>query len=109
MIIHLQPLAQQDIDNIYNYYKTEKNSLQAARNVINDILDEIENLPNYLLIVNLQPIYRAMGVDFFCVSVVKRKNYKIIFFVIKEIIHIVTVWDCRQNPDRLREIFEKES
>lgn len=107
MIIYLQPLAEEDIDNIYNYYKKEKNSLQAANNVVNDILDEIENLPDYLSVVNLQPIYQVRGINFFSIITDQRKNYKIIFFIAKDIINIVTVWDCRQNPVKLKEIMER--
>lgn len=98
MIVYLQPLAEEDLDNIYNYYKTEKNSTQAANNVVNDILDEIENLPDYLSVVHLQPIYQAMDTSFFCVVTDKRRSYKIIFFIAEDIINIVTIWIVVEIP-----------
>jgi plasmid stabilization system protein ParE len=106
MIVHIQPLAGEDLDNIYDYYKEKKKSLQAASNVVNDILDEIENLRTYLSVINLQPIYKAKGVDFFSVVANKRKNYKVIFFITQNIINIVSIWDCRRSPDKMKEIFE---
>jgi hypothetical protein len=92
------------LDNIYDYYKEKKKSLQAAGNVVNDILDEIENLPDYLSVISLQPIYKAKGVDLFSVVASKRKNYKVIFFVAQNMINIVSIWDCRQSPDKMKEI-----
>lgn len=108
MKIFLQPLANEDLDNIYNYYREEKKSLKAANDIINDILDELENLPYFLSIVSIHPIYEERGVNFLSVVVNKRRNYKIIFYIKNEIINVTTIWDCRRNPKALKELLERE-
>jgi hypothetical protein len=30
------------------------------------------------------------------------KHYKVIYYVEKNVIYIATIWDCRQNPVKLR-------
>jgi hypothetical protein len=36
--------------------------------------------------------------------VVKNKRYKVIYYIEKDIIHISAIFDCRQDPEKLRNI-----
>ncbi len=80
--------AVKHLDTIYDFLA--KKNEQAAIKVYNEFLDTAdtvlkENPKNYR-------------------SLVACKHYKLIYRIEKNIIKIVAVWDCRQNPKKLKRI-----
>ena len=91
------PAAQQ-LENIYHFYSQK--SVEVATNIYNDIVDEADILVEFPNIAPIEPwltdcvyVYR---------SLVVRKLFKIIYRIADETIFIVAVFDCRQNPTRMK-------
>jgi plasmid stabilization system protein ParE len=99
MNIKLSKQAEKHLDDIYNFYR-QKNE-PAAINIYNYILDSIDRLANFpqmaavdLLLSDMAQTYR---------SLVVKRMYKVIYYIEAENIHVAAVWDCRQNPDNLKD------
>ena len=86
--------AQEHLDDIYNHI-AEKNE-QAAVNLYNDFLDEIERLQTFPQMAAVEPLLINEPQTFR--SLVIRNHYKAIYYIEKDIIYIAAVWDCRQSP-----------
>ena len=98
MKIKFSPEAQEDLDNIYHYY-AELNETYAVE-LYNDIIDEADMLRGFPYIAQVEPflsefpeIYR---------SLVVHRTYKVVYFIEEDSINIVAVFDCRQNPQKMR-------
>ena len=94
--------ALKDLDAIYNFRAVE--SEKSAVKLYNEILDRIEGLLHQPLMGTVEPylndgraIYRFLLVE---------KTYKIInrADIDNAEIYIFMIWDCRQNPERMRDI-----
>lgn len=94
--------ALKDLDAIYNFRAVE--SEKSAVKLYNEILDRIEGLLHQPLMGTVEPylndgraIYRFLLVE---------KTYKIIYRadIDNAEIYIFMIWDCRQNPERMRDI-----
>ena len=86
--------AKADLKLIYEFIKLK--SLQGARNVINDIVSQSKNIhftEQYQVDEILGEPYRRMIV----------RDYKIIYKIqSKTEIRILQIFDCRQNPIKLK-------
>ena len=100
MTLHFTANARRQLDSIYSFYE-EKNP-KAAACLYNDILDEVEQLLIFPKMAAVEQLLSDYSEEFR--SLVVRKNYKVIYFVHEETaeIIIVAVWDCRQNPETLK-------
>jgi plasmid stabilization system protein ParE len=94
------PKAKIRVKEIHSYYKGKSKSV--ANKLKNDIKSSTIPLNNFPQMGALEPILSDLPISFRYLVV--RDNYKIIYFVDEEqeIINIVTIWDCRQNPKELR-------
>jgi len=102
-IVLILPRAMQRMEEIYDYY-FQFSEVTAAR-IYNEILDRIELLAHFPFLGYVEQQFSYWG-KFFRSLIVK--NYKIIYYIedSENTIYIATVWDCRQNPDKLKyEIF----
>ena len=97
MIIQWTEKAENQLDKIFDYIKVE--SKLSAIKIYNQILNEVEILTKF---PNIAPIEPLLEDDFYRSLLVNRR-YKVVYFVNDEIIYIVAVFDCRQNPDRLKQ------
>ena len=95
-----------DLNNIYDYYV--KLNPRAAAMLYNKILDDTEVLkinpyiaPIEQLLVDLSEGYRSL--------VVAKGKYKVVYFIENNIVLIVQVFDCRQNPVKLKRITLKRN
>ena len=88
--------AKSDVKNIYDFVKLI--SVEAAKNLVTDI----RNAPKSVVFENQ---YSADEYASQCRKIVV-KNYKILYVadVQNKIINVITVFDTRQNPDKLSEI-----
>jgi plasmid stabilization system protein ParE len=95
------PKAKERVKEIHSFYKEK--SKTAADNLKKDIKSSTIPLSNFPQMGTLEPILSDLSESFR--SLVVRNNYKIVYFIDeeKEIVYIVTVWDCRQDNKKLRE------
>jgi len=86
-----------DLNKIYDYYVTK--SPRVAAMLYNKILDDVEILKTqpYVAIVEQMLAgcpegYRSLMVG----------NYKVVYFIKDDLVLIVQIFDCRQNPTKLK-------
>ena len=86
-----------DLDKIYNYYVTR--NPRAAAMLYNKILDSFEILKTQPYVAAIEQIligcpegYRSLVVG----------NYKVVYFIKNNLVLIVQIFDCRQNPIKLK-------
>jgi len=84
------------------YYFLQNQNVNAAIHIHNFILDEIEKLSNFPQMAAIEP--ELLGFSHIFRSLVVKKRYKVIYYLEKDIIHISAIFDCRQNPKKLRDI-----
>jgi plasmid stabilization system protein ParE len=93
--------AVERLDEIFDFLK--QRSEQAAVDLYNEILDEVDYLANFPRMAPLEPMLEDFARAYR--SLVVRKTYKIVYHVDDDTIYISTVFDCRQSPDTLRRQF----
>jgi plasmid stabilization system protein ParE len=83
------------------YYETK--SLKVSKEILTDITDSAKALTKFPQMAQIEPLLSDLPISFR--SLVVRGIYKIIYYVDerKEVINIVTVWDCRQDDKKLKE------
>ena len=101
--VFILPRAMQRMEEIYHYI-FQFNEVAAAR-VYNEILDRIELLEKF---PRMGPVEQQLTgfVKIFRSLVVR--NYKVIYYIeeAENTVYVTTVWDCRQDPDKLQyEVF----
>jgi len=101
MNIIFSDLALGQLESIYNYLQTKSNN--AAFFIHNHILDEIERLRDFPQIAPIEPelidytnMYRSLVVE---------KSYKVVYYIKDDIVHISALFDCRQDPQKLKDSF----
>ena len=90
--------AQDHLENIYSQISIK--SEQAATNLYNHFLDEIERLKDFPQMAAIEALLENESQTFR--SLVVQPNYKVIYFIENEIVYIAAIWDCRQNPRALK-------
>jgi plasmid stabilization system protein ParE len=94
--------AENQLDGIYKYIQIH-NSF-AAIEIYNDIVDESAMLAHFPQMGVIEPLLSEFLEEYR--SLIVRRNYKIVYFIDNETtIYIVAVFDCRQNPEKLTDIF----
>ena len=82
-----------DLDKIYDYYVTK--NPRAAAILYNKILDAVEIIaPIEEMLIDFPEDYRSLVV----------KNYKVVYFIKDDLVLIVQIFDCRQNPIKFKRI-----
>jgi plasmid stabilization system protein ParE len=96
--IKILPLAEIDLDKIYDYYSNL--NLNLAVRFYNSILEDIKILAKF---PNIAPIETALSnqIKIFRSLIVLSGRLKVIYYMENDCIYITHVWDCRQNPNRL--------
>jgi toxin ParE1/3/4 len=91
-------LSRYQLQEIYDYYATKVHATLASR-IIDRIILDAEKLIHEPFIGQREPLLAKRPQDFrYLVS----GNYKIIYWVDNNIIRIASVFDCRQNPEKLK-------
>lgn len=99
MQIIVLPLAEFDLDSIYDYYALK--SINAAVKIYNSILDEMGVLSKFPNIGIIEPSLVGEEKLFRSLVVVKGK-FKIIYFTEGDFLYITHIWNCRSNPTKLK-------
>jgi plasmid stabilization system protein ParE len=91
--------ASRSLDDSFEFL--EALNPRAAAKVYNDILDELERLARMPMMAPIEQMLDDEPLAFR--SLIARKRYKIIYFVKDETLFVADIWDCRQNPQTLKE------
>ena len=87
---HLRRIFDFNYDNLSEAY---------AYSILSGVLDEVQGLETTPK--KGSPELLLEGRKFEYRHLVVRKNYKVIYFLAGDEVHIVAVWDVRQNPQML--------
>jgi addiction module RelE/StbE family toxin len=92
------PEALEDMEKIYHYY-AEQNATYAVE-LYNRIIEEAEQLQYFPQMAQKEPFLKEYTEEYR--SLIVENNYKLVYFVENETVNIVAVFDCRQNPQKLK-------
>ena len=94
-----RPEADQQFSDIIDYLIIEAGEKTAER-IAEKILRVVVKLTLHPGIGKIEPVLEGMSYAYR--SIVADKNYKIIYCVDQSAIHIFSIWDCRQDPVKMR-------
>ncbi len=86
------------LENIY-LFVNNKSEMEAV-SAYNDILDEAEHLLLFSEMAPIEPLLSEFTELYR--SLVVRNTYKLVYYIADDIIYVVAVFDCRQNPEKLK-------
>ncbi len=86
------------MNDIFDYYSL-KASPGIAKKIVNKIIDRVEILLENPQSGPKEELLNEMPEDF---RYLVESNYKIIYWQENEIITIASVFDCRQNPEKMK-------
>lgn len=90
--------AAEQLESIYVFIKDK--SEMAAAGIYNDILDEVDSLLHFPYMAPVETLLSEFTESYR--SLVVRNIYKVVYYINNETIYIVAVFDCRQNPEKLK-------
>jgi plasmid stabilization system protein ParE len=101
MVVRWTARADKRTEEIYRFY--EQKSERVARKIVSEIRTSVEQLTTFSQIAAVDRFLIERS-EIFRSLVVVKGLFKIIYFVdeIADEIVIVTIWDCRQNPENLK-------
>ena len=99
MKLYYSPKAAKALTEIYEFLCLKNERVAAI--IHNDILDGIERLCIFPQMAPIEPLL-AEEAEMFRSLVINRR-YKAIYFIEGETITVVDIWDCRQNPETLKD------
>ena len=102
MNIFFSDLVLEQLESIYNYLRIKSDD--AAVIIHNHILDEIERLRDFPEIAPIEP--ELIGFAHTYRSLIVKKTYKIIYYIKDDTVFISALFDCRQNPQKLKDSFQ---
>jgi len=88
-----------ELQDIYDYYKLKTNK-QIAEKISNAIIDQTILLEDNPYMGKKEEILKD---KYKKLRYLIEGNYKIVYLIENEIVTIATVFDCRQNPKKLKE------
>ncbi|GHT32645.1 hypothetical protein FACS18945_3910 [Bacteroidia bacterium] len=92
--------AESQLEGIYDYIQVKNQ--QAAADIYNDILDESAMLARFPRLAPIEPLLSEFPEAYR--SLVVRRNYKVVYYIENEtIVYVVSVFDCRQAPQKLKD------
>ena len=98
--IEWSELSEKQLKDIFDYYSFEA-SPKIARKIINKIIDRASILENNPLAGPKEELLSSYPEDF---RYLVESNYKIIYWKKGNVITIASVFDCRQNPEKIKKI-----
>jgi plasmid stabilization system protein ParE len=96
--IEWSELSIKQLKDIFDYYSL-KASPRIAKKIVNKIVDRVEILHKNPLSGPKEELLSEMPEDF---RYLVESNYKIIYWIESEMITIASVFDCRQNPEKMK-------
>lgn len=96
-------MTKADLKTIAEYYKKEA-SITVAKRITEAIRQEARRLIEMPFIGQLEP---SLNNDSYIYRYLVCKHYKLIYYVKGNSVVIICIFDCRQDPDRLKHLFDK--
>jgi plasmid stabilization system protein ParE len=90
--------ARFQLEEIFDYYK-EKASIKIARKLVTLIIDKTLQLEKNPHSGPKEPLLSGRKFEY---RYLVEGNYKIIYWIEENYIKIATVFDCRQNPEKMK-------
>jgi toxin ParE1/3/4 len=100
IIIEWSELSERQLKDIFDYYSFEV-SPRIARKIINKIIDRVSILESNPFAGPKEELLSDYPEDF---RYLVESNYKIIYWKKGDNITIASVFDCRQNPEKIKKI-----
>ena len=97
-MIEWSELSERQLKDIFDYYALEV-SPRIARKIVNRIMDRVSILESNPFLGQKEDLLSDYPQDY---RYLVEDNYKIIFWVSEKLITISSVFDCRQNPIRVK-------
>ena len=88
------------LEEIFDYYKNKVN-LEVARSIVSAIVDSTIRLETQPTIGQLEDLLKDRTIEY---RHLVSGNYKIIYWIDEPFIKIATVFDCRQNPIKIKKV-----
>lgn len=98
--IEWSELSEKQLKDIFDYYSFEV-SPGVARKIINRIIDRVSILKSSPLAGPKEELLSDYPEDY---KYLVESNYKIIYWKRENLITIASVFDCRQNPEKIKKI-----
>jgi addiction module RelE/StbE family toxin len=96
--IEWSDLSERQLKDIFDYYSYEANT-RTARKVINKIINRVTILENNPFAGPKEELLRSYPEEY---RYLVESNYKIIYWKKENLITIASVFDCRQNPNKIK-------
>lgn len=93
--------ALRDLDGIFDFLSSK--SPGAAGKTVLSVLSRAKQLEKFPESGQVQEVWHTTKISY---RYLIESNYKIIYSIQKQIIHIHTVFDCRQDPEKLQDKFQ---
>jgi toxin ParE1/3/4 len=93
-------LSENQLKEIFDYYSVEANP-KTARKIIDKIIGRVSILENNPLAGAKEELLTDYPEDF---RYLVESNYKIVYWRKEDMITIASVFDCRQNPVKIKKI-----
>lgn len=98
--IEWSELSERQLKDIFDYYSFEV-SPRIARKIINKIINRVSVLESNPLAGPKEELLKGYTEDF---RYLVENNYKIIYWEKDHIITIASVFNCSQNPEKIKKI-----
>jgi len=98
--IEWSELSERQLKDIFDYYAFEA-SPAIARKIINRIINKVSILENNPLSGTKEELLNDYPEDF---RYLVESNYKIIYWKKENLVTIASVFDCRQNPEKIKKL-----
>jgi plasmid stabilization system protein ParE len=100
LVVSWTDTAIEKLENIFDYYKT-KVSIQVAQNIVGSIVESTIILETHPTIGQVEELLKNRKNEY---RYLVTSNYKIIYWITDSYVLIATVFDCRQNPKKIKKI-----
>lgn len=91
-------MAKEEIKAIIRYYRKEA-SAQVARNIVTSIQREAQRLLLMPQIGTVEPLLATKSKEY---RYIISSHYKIIYYIQNKTVVVACIFDCRQDPDKLK-------
>jgi len=99
LTVYWTQFAEDKLFDIFSYYE-QKAGVNTAKKIVEEIIDSTINLSKHPEKGTFEDLLNEFPQQF---RYLVHKNYKVIYWIneIENRIEISTVFDCRQNPDKI--------
>lgn len=93
-------IAIEKLEDIFVYYKINASN-EIAHSIVGKIVEATNRLETQPLIGQTEPLLKERQNNY---RYIVESNYKIIYWIEKPYVKIATVFDCRQNPIKMKHL-----